>query len=183
MHRMLIRDVRRENGLDHRSVRPRTRYEIRRDLRPGDAEAIADLHARLYPAEHDRNDEFVAQVAKSVEEAVARGWPEGGGVWIVEHDGGFGGSVALTDEGEGVGKLRWVLLAPELRGAGLGRRLVGEAVERARELGMRRLELDTFSALRAAARIYRDAGFRVVGARERSDWGPTITYQQYELEL
>ena len=48
---------------------------------------------------------------------------------------------------------------------------------------MRRLELDTFSALRAAAKLYRDAGFSVVSARERSDWGPTITYQQYELDL
>ena len=104
-------------------------------------------------------------------------------LWIVERDGQMAGSVALTDEGDGVGKIRWVLLEPALRGAGLGRRLVGEAVDRARELGMRRLELDTFSALRAAARIYRDAGFRVVGARERSDWGPTITYQQYELAL
>ena len=180
---MLIRDVRRENGLDHRPVRPLAGYEVRRELRPGDSEAIVDLHARLYPAEHDRNELFVAAVAESITTAVARGWPAGGGVWIVERDGRFAGSVALTDEGEGVGKLRWVLLAPELRGAGLGRRLVAEAVERARELGMRRLELDTFSALRAAARIYRDAGFRVVGARERSDWGPTITYQQYALEL
>jgi GNAT superfamily N-acetyltransferase len=91
--------------------------------------------------------------------------------------------VALTDEGDGVGSLRWVLLAPELRGAGLGRRLVGEAVDRARALGMHRVELYTFSALRTAARIYREAGFRVVNSYERSDWGPTITYQEYALEL
>ena len=177
---MLIRDVRHENGLDERR---RPTYGIRRELRPGDAEAIVAMHERLYPVEHQRNEVFVAQVAESVANAVARGWPEGGGVWIVERDGKMAGSVALTDEGDGIGKLRWVLVSPDLRGAGIGRRLVGEAVDRARELGMRRLELDTFSALRAAARIYRDVGFRVVGARERSDWGPTITYQTYELEL
>jgi RimJ/RimL family protein N-acetyltransferase len=177
---MLIRDVRHENGLDE--IR-RPAYRIRRELRPGDAEAIVALHERLYPAEHQRNGAFVAAVAESVAAAVERGWPAGGGVWIVERDGKVAGSVALTDEGDGVGKIRWVLLEPALRGAGLGRRLIGEAVDRARELGMRRLELDTFSALRAAAKLYRDAGFRVVGARERSDWGPTITYQQYELEL
>jgi RimJ/RimL family protein N-acetyltransferase len=177
---MLIRDVRHENGIHEMRRLP---YEIRRELQPGDAEAIVALHERLYPAEHQRNEEFVAQVAASVAKAVARGWPEGGGVWIVERDGKVAGSVALTDEGDGVGKLRWVLLAPDLRGNGLGRRLVGEAVERARELGMRRVELETFSALRAAARISRAAGFQVVAARERSDWGPTITYQSYQLEL
>jgi RimJ/RimL family protein N-acetyltransferase len=177
---MLIRDVRRENGLDE--IR-RSAYEIRRELQPGDAEAIVALHERLYPAEQQRNDAFVAAVAESVAAAVDRGWPAGGGVWIVERDGKVAGSVGLTDEGDGLGKIRWVLLEPSLRGAGLGRRLIGEAIDRARELGMRRLELDTFSALRAAAKVYRDAGFSVVGSRERSDWGPTITYQQYKLEL
>ena len=49
-------------------------------------------------------------------------WPEGGGVWIVERGGRHAGSLALTGEGDGVGKIRWVLLEPELRGAGIGRR-------------------------------------------------------------
>jgi N-acetylglutamate synthase-like GNAT family acetyltransferase len=181
MPRMQIRDVRRENGLDHR--RPRAAYEIRRELRAGDPEAIVELHARIYPAEHDRNDLFVEQVAKSVEAALDRGWPDGGGVWIVERQGEVAGSIALTAEGGGVGILRWVVLVPELRGHGLGRRLITEAVARARELGMRRVQLYTFSALRTAGHLYREAGFRVVSAYERSDWGPTITYQEYVLEL
>jgi GNAT superfamily N-acetyltransferase len=180
---MLIRDVRRENGVHLKPRAHSPAYEIRRELRPGDADAIVAMHERLYPSEHDRNDAFVAAVAESVENAVAAGWPEGGGVWIVERGGGHAGSLALTEEGDGVGKIRWVLLEPELRGAGIGRRMLAEAIERARELGMRRLELDTFSALRAAARMYLDAGFQVVGARERSDWGPSITYQQYALDL
>jgi GNAT superfamily N-acetyltransferase len=180
---MLIRDVRRENGLDRVRLRHKPAYEIRREMRPGDPEAIVAMHERLYPAEHDRNDRFVAMVRKSVEDAVDAGWPEGGGIWVVERSGEFSGSVALTDEGDGVGALRWVLLAPELRGAGLGRRLIGEAIERARELGMRRIELYTFSALRAAGRIYREAGFEVVNSFERSDWGSKITYQEYRLEL
>ena len=180
---MLIRDVRHENGVHFERPAARRRYEIRRELRPGDAEAIVAMHDRLYPAEYERNDAFVAAVADSVAKAVAAGWPDGGGVWIVERDGSHAGSVALTDEGDGIGKVRWVLLEPSLRGLGLGRRLIGEAVDRARELGMRRLELDTFSELRAAAKLYRDAGFRVVGSRERADWGPPILYQQYALDL
>ncbi len=180
---MLIREVRRENGLDQAPVGARRAYEIRREMRPGDPEAIVAMHERLYPAEFERNELFVAMVAKSVADAVERGWPDGGGIWVVERGGKFAGSVALTDEGGGVGSLRWVLLAPELRGSGLGRRLVGEAIERARELGMSRVELYTFSALATAARIYREAGFRIVNSYERSDWGPTITYQEYVLEL
>jgi hypothetical protein len=48
---------------------------------------------------------------------------------------------------------------------------------------MSRLALDTFSALTAAAHVYRSVGFRVITEREREDWGPTITYQHYELRL
>ena len=58
-----------------------------------------------------------------------------------------------------------------------------QAVERARELGMRRVELDTFSALTRAASIYRGLGFRVVSAEQTTKWGPEITYQYYALEL
>lgn len=54
---------------------------------------------------------------------------------------------------------------------------------KARADGLHRLELETFSALAAAARIYRAAGFRLQWDRERGDWGPPIVYQGYELEL
>src|SRR5687767_13437891 len=121
---MLIRDVRRENGVHLKPTVHSPAYEIRRELRPGDSDAIVAMHERLYPAEHDRNDAFVAAVAESIENAVEAGWPEGGGVWIVQRGGRHAGSLALTEEGDGVGKIRWVLLEPELRGAGIGRRML-----------------------------------------------------------
>jgi GNAT superfamily N-acetyltransferase len=161
-----------------------TAISIRRALRDGDLEAIVDLHDRVYRSEYDRNDEFVAAVARKLEAARAAGWPErGGAVWIVEHDGSVAGSVALTDEGDGVGWVRWVVFGPEIRGLGLGRQLISELVGEARARGMKRLELETFSALTTAARIYRQAGFLVTWARERDDWGPPVTYQHYELPL
>jgi RimJ/RimL family protein N-acetyltransferase len=181
---MLIKDVRRENGLmDAPAAGPAPSYRVRTEVLPGDGDAIVDLHARLYSKEYGMGEGFVAGVRENVDAALASGWPEGGGAWIVECDGEFAGSVGLTDEGDGKGRIRWVLLDPKVRGLGLGRELVGRAVERARELGMKRLELDTFSELTNAAKIYRGLGFRVVSARERSDWGKPIVYQYYELEL
>src|SRR5581483_12075582 len=112
-----------------------------------DAEAIVALHDRVYRAEYDRNDEFVAAVARKVAAARAAGWPElGGAVWLVERDGVVAGSLGLTEEGDGVGWVRWFVFAPEVRGHGLGRRLVAELVHTARVNGMARLELETFSA-------------------------------------
>jgi len=75
------------------------------------------------------------------------------------------------------------VLAPALRGRGLGRRLVAELLSEARAAGLQKLGLETFSALTSASRIYRDAGFRLVSERETDVWGPPILYQGYEREL
>lgn len=157
---------------------------IRRTLGDGDAAAIAELHRRLYVREFGMNEEFVARVAAGVREAVAGGWPRSGGaVWLVDSDGALSGSLALTDEGDGLGRLRWFALESRLRGHGLGRGMVAELLSTAREQRFERLELETFSALATAARIYLAAGFRPTWARVRTDWGPPITYQHYGLEL
>jgi GNAT superfamily N-acetyltransferase len=115
---------------------------------------------------------------------VARGWPgSAGAVWLVDQGSQLGGSLALTDEGEGLGRVRWFVLAPELRGQGLGRRLIHQLLGQARATCMTRLELETFSALTAAAGIYRAAGFDLTWERETSQWGPPIQMQGYVLDL
>lgn len=157
---------------------------IRRRLRPGDVEGIADLHDRVYRDEYGLDGRFRASVARGLEDAVAAGWPErSGAVWLIDGEGRLSGSLGLTAADEGVGQVRWFVLAPELRGQGLGRALVAELVDEARAAGMRRLVLETFSALTAAAHIYRGVGFRAVWGQRTDKWGPEITYQGYELEL
>lgn len=157
---------------------------VRREFREGDVERIVDLHRRVYVAEYERNDVFIAGVQRTLDVAVARDWPHGGGgVWLVDHGEQLSGSVALTDEGDGRGRVRWVVFGPELRGRGLGRRLIGEMLEHARGQRYRSLELETFSALRAAAHLYRSFGFAVTWEQPRDDWGPPIVYQHYELRL
>jgi ribosomal protein S18 acetylase RimI-like enzyme len=75
------------------------------------------------------------------------------------------------------------VLRPEYRDAGVGRRLLEALLARARDAGYERIELDTFSELRAAARLYRDAGFKRVRAERRSLWGRELEFERYELEL
>jgi RimJ/RimL family protein N-acetyltransferase len=158
---------------------------VRRELREGDPEAIVALHDRVYRAEWERNDAFVLAVAANVAACRAAGWPErGGAVWLVEREGGeLAGSLGLTAEADGTGRVRWFVFAPEVRGGGLGCQLLTELLDTARAAGMVRLELDTFSDLRAAAHLYRSVGFKVVSSSARDDWGPPIIYQHYWLEL
>jgi GNAT superfamily N-acetyltransferase len=138
----------------------------------------------VYAGEYGLNEAFVESVQRGLDAAVARGWPQqSGAVWLPERGATLLGALGLTDEGDGLGRVRWFVLDPELRGRGLGRLLVEQLLDEARAAGLRRLELATFSRLTAAARIYRDAGFRVVSERDRDDLGPVVTFQEYSLEL
>ncbi len=157
--------------------------DIRRELRPADPARIAELHRAVYVPEFGLNEAFVRGVAEGIEAAVRTGWPaRSGAVWLIGENERMSGCLALTDEGA-VGRVRWFVLAPELRGQGLGRRLMDGLLEHALQAGHSMLELETFSALTAAAHIYRSAGFSVVWERETSVWGPPIVYQHYELRL
>ena len=64
-----------------------------------------------------------------------------------------------------------VFVREEARGSGLGRALVSAAIERARERGCRRLELDTAEENVPALALYRSLGFGPAGVfmRRRID--------------
>ena len=157
---------------------------IRRTLKEDDGPAIGELHRRVYMTEHGLNDRFTESVDDDVARAIASGWPERcGAVWLVDRGGPLLGALALTDEGDGRGRVRWFALDCSLRGQGLGRSLFHELLVQARAQNLTKLCLETIKPLTVAARIYTSSGFRVVWERERTDWGPPVVYQGYELTL
>ena len=162
-----------------------TPYSIRRELRPGDLGAIIEHHGRTYAREYGVDSSFEAHVAAAVARAALRGFPrETEAIWIAEREGRHAGSLAMTDEGDGVASIRFFVLDSELRGHGLGRRLLEELLDTARAQGFERVFLETFSDLTAAARLYREHGFQVTGAETGPRWGRAeITYQRYEADL
>lgn len=158
---------------------------IRRELRAGDLDRIVEHHSRVYPHENGVNSDFVGHVVASVGKVAGRPFPtQREAIRIVELAGVHAGSMGLTDEGNDEAALRWVVFDPELRGLGLGRRLIGELLDEARECGYSLVWLETFSELKAAAHLYRSFGFEVVSEDTGPRWGrDQITFQRYELEL
>jgi ribosomal protein S18 acetylase RimI-like enzyme len=158
---------------------------VRNEFRPGDLEAIVAHHRRVYGEEYGVDSRFGDFVAAAVARAAERGFPgERDAIRIVELDGAHAGSIGLSDEGDGEAAIRWVVFSPEVRGNGLGRRLLGELLAFAEDQGYSRVWLETFSELRAAAHLYREHGFVVTGEDTAPRWGrAAITMQRYELEL
>jgi len=78
--------------------------------------------------------------------------------------------------------IRMLVTSPEARGRGVGTALTTACIERARELGCRRIRLSTQPAMTTAHRIYERLGFR---RAPQNDWEPVpgIHLLGYELEL
>jgi GNAT superfamily N-acetyltransferase len=93
------------------------------------------------------------------------------------------GAVGITRRSDAEAQLRWFIVHPEARGAGVGRRLLAEALAFARAHGARAVVLETFSALRAAAHLYREAGFVRVAAFPGARWGPAVCEERWRLDL
>lgn len=155
---------------------------IRHGLRPGDLGAIVALHGRVYAAEHGFDTTFEAYVAGPLAECVLAD-SHRDRIWLAERDGGLVGCIAIVGAAADEAQLRWFLVAPEARGAGLGRRLLETAIEFARDQGYRSVFLWTVSRLAAAAALYRGAGFAKVEERPGRHWGVDVVEERYTLTL
>jgi GNAT superfamily N-acetyltransferase len=87
-------------------------------------------------------------------------------VWVAEIDGRLVGFTSLLRSGEAAGELEPIVVAPEARGAGVGRALVEQVLARARELRLRRLDVRPVARNEAAIRFFHGLGFDSLGQLE-----------------
>lgn len=88
------------------------------------------------------------------------GFYAGGAFVVLEtSEGDIIGTVGLLPLGDGVVELRKMYLKPAARGRGHGKRLLNHAIKRAKELGFRRIELQTARVLEEALGLYAKYGF------------------------
>jgi GNAT superfamily N-acetyltransferase len=91
--------------------------------------------------------------------------------------------VMLVDAGDGVAKLRLLIVEPQARGRGIGRRLVEQCIKFARDVGYRKIALWTQSVLTDARRIYKSAGFVRTEVKPHRSFGVDLVGETWELEL
>lgn len=85
--------------------------------------------------------------------------PEGR-LFYAELDGKPAGCVGIRKFSEGVCEMKRLYVEPDSRGQGVGRDLALAAIHAARELGYRRMMIDTQPAMRIAVKLYRELGFQ-----------------------
>ena len=160
-----------------------TSYSIRQH-RPGDMGWLVQRHGELYWNEYHYDERFEALVAGIAAEFIQNLDPTRERCWIAEKDGERVGCVLLVKKSETIAKLRVLLVEPSARGLGIGRRLVNECVQFAREAGYKKIILWTQSELIAARKIYQGAGFQLIAEEKHDSWSrKNLVAETWELHL
>ncbi|MCK6404609.1 MAG: carbonate dehydratase [Rhodocyclaceae bacterium] len=85
--------------------------------------------------------------------------PPRGRLWCAEVDGKPVGCVGVRPISDGAAEMKRLYVEPDARGLGVGHALALAAIRAAKELGYKRLLLDTLPAMRIAVKLYRELGF------------------------
>lgn len=151
--------------------------------RPGDLGWVVMTHGEVYAHEFGWDASFEALVARIVADFASGHDVAREQAWVAEWEGRRVGCVFCVARDETTAQLRILLVHPEARGRGLGRRLVDTCLEFARAAGYARIRLWTNHPLEAARRIYVERGFILTEEEPHHSFGVDLLGQTYELDL
>ncbi len=161
--------------------RARPEVTVRSDLRAGDLGEVIRIHGDLYRRENGYGLSFEAYVAAGVAEFAQRYDPALDRVWICEDRGQMVGFLLVMHRDEGAAQLRYFFLLAPYRGLGLGKRLVGEALDFLRAASYRSAYLWTTAEQTTAIGLYERLGFTLTEEKSSDGFGKPVVERQYSL--
>lgn len=147
----------------------------------GDLGWIVHRHGVLYSQEYGWNEKFEGLVAEVAAAYLRDHDPHLEHCWIAERNGAIAGSVMLVRAEGGFAKLRLLYVEPAARGFGIGRMLLAQCIDKARECRYAGVVLWTTSNLHSARRLYEAAGFRLESEEPFDTFGMPLVGQYWRL--
>lgn len=154
---------------------------------PGLIGAVTALFGSGIAASHGVDWTLEAMIAEKQCEFFRRFDPGRDRVWVAMEGDRPAGALTIEgprpEDGEEAARLRFFILDPSLRGRGLGRRMLREAMQFCRESGYRRVYLTTLPRLDAALHLYQECGFTLVSQASQAFHGSHHLEQVLECHL
>ncbi|MFB6418890.1 MULTISPECIES: bifunctional helix-turn-helix transcriptional regulator/GNAT family N-acetyltransferase [Bradyrhizobium] len=154
-----------------------------RSHRVGDMGWVISRQAAAYAADYNWDISYEALVAEICAQFIRNYDAAREHCWIAEVGGEPVGSVFLVKATDEIAKLRLLQVEKKARGLGVGRALVDQCIQGARERGYRRMTLWTQSILAAARGIYQSAGFELVATEPHHSFGQDLIGETWEMDL
>jgi GNAT superfamily N-acetyltransferase len=146
---------------------------------------IIELHADYYALQSGFGVYFESRVARELAAFCERYEETRDGLWLALADDQVEGAIAidgLHGQGEGA-HLRWFIASEQLRGSGIGSRLLASALTFCDERRYPKTSLWTFAGLQAARHLYEKHDFRLVHEQPGKQWGNEVMEQRFERLL
>ncbi|MCK1423283.1 MarR family transcriptional regulator [Bradyrhizobium sp. 180] len=154
-----------------------------RSHRVGDMGWVISRQAAAYAADYNWDISYEALVAEICAEFIKNYDAAREHCWIAEVGGEPVGSIFLVKATDEIAKLRLLQVEKKARGLGVGRALVEQCIQGARERGYSKMTLWTQSILVAARSIYQSAGFKLVKEEKHHSFGADLVGETWELDL
>jgi|GEM_PF-609738 len=165
---------------------------ITEGFEPGAVGEITALHGRYYTQTWGLDVRFEAQIAKgladfalllmegeSKPEILARNRQ-----WVAKKDGRVVGAIGIEEDAKTkTARLRRFIVDEEVRGTGLGNRLMHLAMNFCRQAGYESVFLWTYLGLDQARHLYEKHGFVLIEQKVQSDWGRAVIYVRFKCPL
>jgi GNAT superfamily N-acetyltransferase len=153
-------------------------------LRIGDIGWLIQRHGELYAQAEGFDASFeplvariLADFAETRDPACERGWIARAG------DRRIGSIFCVKGPEPGLAKLRLFFVEPEVRGLGVGQRLLGACMGYARQVGYHRMALWTHESHRAACALYARVGFDCARSEPVRSFGVDLVEQEWVRDL
>lgn len=154
-----------------------------RSHRVGDMGWVISRQGAAYAADYNWDISYEALVAEICAQFIRNYDAAREHCWIAELGGEPVGSVFLVKATGEIAKLRLLQVEKKARGLGVGRALVEQCIQGARERGYSKMTLWTQSILVAARGIYKSAGFRLVATEPHRSFGQDLIGETWERDL
>lgn len=155
--------------------------EIQLGYRAGAIARCVEMHALYYARIAGFGRAFEARVAAGLAEFSTRLDSPRNRLWLAMQNDRVVGTVAIDGEDLGSNRahLRWFIVDDAIRGSGIGRRLLSEAIAFCDRLEFAETHLWTFQGLDAARRLYEAQGFALHEEWRGDQWGKAVMEQRF----
>lgn len=143
--------------------------------------SITGLHSSFYSENCGFGAVFERKVATEVSEFLGRIEKPINTVFSAYQGHRFLGSISIDGEdlGGNAAHLRWFIVDQDAHGLGVGKRLMRCATAFVDSQGFCETRLWTFQGLDAARHLYEISGFHLAEEKVGSQWGTTVTEQEF----
>lgn len=153
------------------------------EFTPEDIESSIRQQREIFGGEFGFLDSSHAYPEKIIRNFAETWNPENDFMLAAKKDGRLVGTITFMGEERPSGRLRFLIVAPDCRGIGLGKEIVQTALDWAKELGYTHIWLTTHNILTTARAMYVSMGFRKTDECPADEVKPGIREETYVIDL